>query len=60
MTKPVRISDIERLKDDIDEPLLNCPNDDSQMFVELRRRQLRLKEEIESFRHELVGNRTLH
>jgi hypothetical protein len=60
VTKPVRISDLERLKDEIDEPLLICPNDDSQMFVELRRRQLRLKEEIENFRHELLGNRTLH
>jgi hypothetical protein len=30
------------------------------MFVELRARQLHLKEEIERFRHEVLGNRTLH
>jgi hypothetical protein len=30
------------------------------MFAELRRRQLHLKEEIERFRHEVLGNRTLH
>jgi hypothetical protein len=60
MTKPAHIADLERLEDEIDEALLHCPNDDSQMFVELRRRQSHLKEEIERFRHEVLGNRTLH
>jgi hypothetical protein len=60
MTKPAHVADLERLEDEIDEALLHCPNDDSQMFVELRRRQSHLKEQIERFRHEVLGNRTLH
>ncbi|MGA7113283.1 MAG: DUF465 domain-containing protein [Pseudolabrys sp.] len=60
MTNPAFIADLERLEDEIDEALLHCPNDDSQMFVELRRRQAHLKEQIERFRHEVLGNRTLH
>ena len=44
MTNPAFIADLERLEDEIDEALLHCPNDDSQMFVELRRRQAHLKE----------------
>jgi hypothetical protein len=60
MTKPAFIADLERLEDEIDDALLHCPNDDSQMFVELRRRQSHLKEEIERFRHEVLGNGTLH
>ena len=51
---------ITRDSPEIDEGLLHCPNDDGQMFVELRRRQSRLKEEIERFRHEVLGNLTLH
>jgi hypothetical protein len=43
MTKPAFIADLERLEDEIDDALLHCPNDDSQMFVELRRRQSHLK-----------------
>lgn len=60
MTNPAFIVDLERLEDEIDEALLHCPNDNSQMFVELRRRQAHLKEQIERFRHEVLGNRTLH
>ena len=60
MTNPAFIADLERLEDEIDEALLHCPNDDSQMFVELRRRQSHLKDEIERFRHDVLGNRTLH
>ena len=60
MTNPAFIADLERLEDEIDEALLHCPNENSQMFIELRRRQSRLKEEIERFRHEVLGNRTLH
>ena len=45
MTNPAFIADLERLEDEIDEALLHCPNDDSQMFVELRRRQAHLKEQ---------------
>jgi hypothetical protein len=60
MTNSAFIADLERLEDEIDEALLHCPNENSQMFIELRRRQSRLKEEIERFRHEVLGNRTLH
>jgi hypothetical protein len=60
MTDSAFIADLERLEDEIDEALLHCPNDDSQMFAELKRRQLHLKEEIERFRHEVLGNKTLH
>jgi hypothetical protein len=60
MTNRPFIADLERLEDEIDEALLHCPNEDSQMFVELRRRQSHLKEEIGRFRHEVLGNRTLH
>ena len=60
MTNRPFIADLERLEDEIDEALLHCPNEDSQMFVELRRRQSHLKEEIERFRHEVLGNRTVH
>ena len=60
MTNRPFIADLERLEDEIDEALLHCPNEDSQMFVELRRRQSHLKEEIARFRHEVLGNRTLH
>jgi hypothetical protein len=60
MTNLAFIADLERLKDEIDEALLHCPYDDSQMFVELRRRQLHIKEEIERFRHEVLGTGTLH
>lgn len=56
MTKSAHIADLERLEDEIDEALLHYPNDE--MFVELRRRQLHLKEEIE--RLQAVGHRTLH
>ena len=58
MTKPAHIADLERLEDEIDEALLHGPNDDSQMFVELRRRQSHLKEEIKRF--QTVGHKTLH
>ena len=44
MTNRPFIADLERLEDEIDEALLHCPNEDSQMFVELRRRQSHLKE----------------
>ena len=60
MTNSAFIADLERLEDEIDGALLHCPNENSQMFIELRRRQSRLKEEIERFRHEVLGNRTLH
>ena len=60
MTNLAFIADLERLEDEIDEVLLHCPNDDSLMFGELRRRQSHLKEKIERFRHEALGNRTLH
>jgi hypothetical protein len=58
MTNPGFIGDPERLEDEIDEALLNCPNDGSQMFVELRRRQVHLKEEIE--RLQTIEHKTIH
>ena len=60
MTNSAFIADLERLEDEVEEALLHCPNGDDQMIVELRRRQSHLKEEIERFRHEVLGNRTLH
>jgi hypothetical protein len=60
MTNPAFSADFERLEYEVEEALLHCPLDDGQMFAELRRRQLHLKEEIERFRHEVLGNRTLH
>jgi hypothetical protein len=59
MKKAVHVADFERLEEEINEALLHCSPDD-QMFVELRRRQLHLKEEIERLRHEVVGHKTLH
>ena len=59
MKKAVHVADFERLEEEINEALLHCSPDD-QMFVELRRRQLHLKEEIERLRHEVVGHRTVH
>ena len=59
MKKAVHVADFERLEEEINEALLHCSPDD-QMFVELRRRQLHLKEEIERLRHEAVGHKTLH
>ena len=60
MTNSAFIADLERLEDEIDGALLHCPNENSQMFIELRRRQSRLKEEIERFRHEVLGKQQLH
>ena len=60
MTNPPFIADLERLEAEIDEALLHCPNGDGQMFVNSTRRQAHLKEEIERFRHDVLGNRTLH
>ena len=59
MTKPACIADFERLEEEIEEALLHCSPDD-QMFAELRRRQLHLKEEIERLRHEVVEHKALH
>ncbi len=59
MTKPAYFADFERLEDEISEALLKCPPD-GQMFAELRRRQLHLKEEIERLRSEPVENKTFH
>jgi hypothetical protein len=53
------VADFERLEEEINEALLKCPPD-GQMFVELRRRQLHLKEEIERLRCETPGDKTLH
>ncbi len=59
MKKPVHAADFERLEEEINEALLQCPPD-GRMFVELKRRQWHLKEEIERLRHEAVGHKTLH
>ena len=60
MTKPAPlVADFQRLVEEINEALLKCPPD-GQMFVELRRRQLHLKEEIERLRCETPGDKTLH
>ena len=35
MTNSAFIADLERLEDEIDGALLHCPNENSQMFIEL-------------------------
>ena len=53
------VADFERLEAEINEALLKCASD-GQMFVELRRRQLHLKDEIERLRCEAAGDKILH
>lgn len=52
------VADFERLEAEINEALLKC-TPGGQAFVELRRRQLHLKEEIERLRCEAAGDKTL-
>jgi hypothetical protein len=59
MTKPDHTSVLERrhkaLEDEITEALLHRSTDDL-MIVDLKRRQLHLRDEIERLRHEAFGD----
>lgn len=58
MTKQAHIAELERrhqaLEDEIAEALLHSSTDDLKV-VDLKRRKLHLKDEIERLRHEAVG-----
>jgi hypothetical protein len=61
--KPDHIADLERrrkaLEDEITKALLHCSTDDL-MVVDLKRRILHLRDELEKFRHKAAANRSLH
>jgi hypothetical protein len=61
--KPDHIADLERrqktLEDEIAKALRHCSTDDL-MFVDLKRRILHLRAELEKFRHKAVADRRLH
>ena len=63
MTKPDHIADLERrhqaLEDEIAKALLHCSTDDL-MIVDLKRRLLHLRDELEQLRHQVVGDRPQH
>ena len=63
MPKPDHIADLERrqknLEDEIAKALRHCSTDDL-MFVDLKRRILHLRAELEKFRHKAVADRRLH
>jgi hypothetical protein len=52
-------ADLERLEDEIDEVLLHESTDDL-MIVDLKRRKLHLRNEIEWLHHKAVGSGRLH
>jgi hypothetical protein len=61
--KPDHIAALERrqkaLEDEIATAALHCPTDDP-MILDLKRRILHLRDELEKFRHKAVTNRHLH
>jgi hypothetical protein len=61
--KPDHIAVLERrqkvLEDEIGKALLHCATDDP-LIVDLKRRVLHLRDELEKLRHQAVGNRNLH
>ncbi|MEJ2377495.1 MAG: DUF465 domain-containing protein [Pseudolabrys sp.] len=63
MPKPDHIAVLERrqkvLEDEIGKALLHCATDDP-LIVDLKRRVLHLRDELEKLRHQAVGNRNLH
>jgi len=63
VTKPDHIADLERrhqaLEDEIGKALLHCSTDDL-MIVDLKRRLLHLRDELERLRHQAVGAGALH
>lgn len=63
MLKPDHIADLERrqkaLEDEIAKALLHCSTDDL-MVVDLKRRMLHLRDELEELRHKAVADRRLH
>ena len=64
MPKPDHIAVLEQrqkvLEDEITKASLNCATDDP-MILDLKRRMLHLRDELEKFRHhQTVANRSLH
>lgn len=63
MSKPDHISDLERrqqaLENEIEKALHHCSADDL-MIVDLKRRMLHLRDEIERLRYAMVRDRRLH
>jgi hypothetical protein len=60
MTKGhAHIADLERLEDEIDEILI-CKSTDDSSIVDLKRRRLHLRDEIEWLRQEAVANSLTH
>ena len=63
MPKPDHIAVLERrqkvLEDEIGKALLHCATDDP-LMLDLKRRVLHLRDELEKLRHQAVGNRNLH
>jgi hypothetical protein len=60
MTKGhAHIADLERLEDEIDEILI-CKSTDDSSIVDLKRRRLHLRDEIEWLRQEAVANSRTH
>lgn len=63
MPKPDHIADLEPrqkvLEDEIAKAILHCSADDP-MILDLKRRMLHLRDELEEFRHQAVANRSLH
>ena len=61
--KPDHIADLERrhqaLEDEIIKALLHCSIDDL-MIVDLKRRKLHLRDEIERLHHEAVADGRMH
>jgi hypothetical protein len=61
--KPDHIADLERrqkaLEDEIAKAMLHCSTDDP-MILDLKRRVLHLRDELEKFRHETIANKHLH
>ena len=63
MPKPDGIADLERRQkaheDEIAKAMLHCSTDDP-MILDLKRRVLHLRDELEKFRHKAVVNKHLH
>ena len=63
MSKPDHIADLERrqkaLEDEVANASLHCSTDDP-MILDLKRRILHLRDELEKFRHKAIADRRLH
>ena len=63
VSKPDHIADLERrqkaLEDEVANASLHCSTDDP-MILDLKRRILHLRDELETFRHKAIADRRLH